>query len=180
LAISDDGKLIVFVTVEALSYLDGNGEPDAYLWSDGRVLGSVAPVLPGFVFAQPWPGQAFIDGGGKDIYVETGARLTPTDVDIGNDVYDIRIGGGFPQRQEGCAGAAGACQSQSSDSPPAPAPATDQPPVDPGNVVPKRCPRGKVARGAKCVKKPHKKHHKKTKKKNTAGRGAGHGRGGSK
>ncbi len=182
-AISDDGELIVFLTQEPLSPLDGNGEPDAYLWKDGRVLGSVAAVLPGYIYGQTSPGQAFIDGSGKDIYIETGARLTASDIDSANDVYDVRVDGGFAQRHEGCAGSAGACQSDSSEPAPAPVPVSSQPPVNPGNVVPMHCPKGKVVKGTRCVKKPHakhgKKHHKK-KKRRSAERAAGHGRGDSK
>ena len=37
-AISDDGQKIVFTTYEALSPLDGNEEPDVYLWTPSRRL----------------------------------------------------------------------------------------------------------------------------------------------
>jgi hypothetical protein len=175
-AISDNGKLIVFQTGEALSPLDGNGEPDAYLWNDGHTLGSVAPLLPGKNLGSPTPGQVYIDGSGQDVYVETAARLTPTDVDFGGDVYDVRIGGGFPRPQEGCAGATGACQSYSSAPAPTPAPATAQPPADPGNVVPRHCRKDKVLKGNRCVKKPHKKHS----GKKHHGKQASHKQGGGK
>ena len=158
-SISDNGQLIVFATEEALSPLDGNDEPDAYLWNGGQVRGSVAPLAPSLGYTgEKLPGQVFIDGSGQDIYIQTAARLTPTDTDTQTDVYDARIGGGFPQRQEGCAGDAGACQSQSPQPAPAPTPGTALPPADPGNVVPKHCRKGKILKGDRCVKKPHKKH----------------------
>ena len=176
-AISDDGQLIVFATGEALSPHDGNDELDAYLWNDGHALGSVAPLLEGEEFGTKVPGQVAIDGSGQNIYIQTAARLTPTDGDFAADVYDARIGGGFSQYREGCAGAAGACQSHSSGPMPPPAPATAQSPADPGNVKPsKPCPKGKVRKkNGKCVKKhtrgqKHKKSHKRT----------GHKRGDSK
>ena len=75
----------------------------------------------------------------------------------------------------GCSGEA--CQPPASGSPASPAPATGQPAAGSGNVKP--CPKGKVAKGGKCVKKPHKKHHKK-KSKGNAKRAAGANRGGSK
>ena len=175
ISISDNGKLIVFASEEALSPLDGNDEADAYLWNDGHALGSVAPLLPSTDFS-PQPGQVAIDGSGQDIYIETSARLNPSDVDFATDVYDARIGGGFPQHQEGCSGEA--CQAPRSNPPATPTSPANQPNGE-GNVKPpKPCPKGKVRnKKGKCVKKP-KKHHKK-KGKGKAHR-ASHTRGGSK
>jgi hypothetical protein len=153
-AISDDGKLIVFATEEALSPLDGNGEPDAYLWNDGHLLGSVAPLPQDKSIG--FPGQVIIDGTGQDVYVQTSARLTPTDIDAATDVYDIRIDGGFPRHQEGCTGET--CQPGATPAPPRKAPSSEQP----GSGTPsqpKPCPKGKVRKHGRCVKKPAKKHH---------------------
>lgn len=160
-SISDNGELIVFITSEPLSPLDGNGAPDAYLWHSGHVVGSLGGAS-----------AAFIDGSGQDVYIETAERLTPTDIDVAPDVYDVRVGGGFGQRQAGCSGEA--CQPSVLSPPPAPAPITSRPPADPGNVKVKQCAKGKVLKNGKCVRKPHKKHHKKSRKQ------TGHNRGGSK
>jgi hypothetical protein len=51
-----------------------------------------------------------------------------------------------------------ACQRSPSGPPAAPAFATAQQPADPGNVKLKTCPKSKVVKGNKCVKKKHKKH----------------------
>ena len=178
-SISDDGQLIVFSSAEPLSPTDGNGEPDAYLWRDGHALGSVAPLHPSLSEGQNNPGQVFIDPSGQDIYIQTAARLNPSDVDFAGDVYDARVGGGFPQRQEGCVGET--CQPSVSAPPAAPAPdprASDNPGA--GNPPqPKPCPKGKVRKHGKCVKKHSPKKHHKKKSKDKAHR-ASHNRGGSK
>ncbi len=155
-AISSDGEAVVFVTAEPLLPRDGNGESDAYLWKSGKVsLISTGAVGGG-------SGVAAISPSGRDIYFEPGtAKLTPSDIDVVADVYDARVEGGFnfPETTP-CSGEA--CQPPP---PPPPAPPTHETakPGGEGNVKP--CPKGKVAKGAKCVKKPHKKHHKKSHKK---------------
>ncbi len=153
-SISDNGQLIVFLTSEPLSPLDGNGNRDAYLWNAGHVVGSLGQA-----------GDAYINATGQDIYIQAG------------DVYDVRINGGFPQPQDGCSGAAGACQFHSPGPAPTPVPATGQPPADPGNVVPKHCRKGKIPKGERCVKKPKKhagkKHHAKKHKRANSNSGGG-------
>jgi hypothetical protein len=154
-AISDNGQLIVFQTSEPLSPLDGNGEPDAYLWNDGHALGSVAPLLTGHEGNGAVSGSVFIDGSGEDIYVQTAARLTPSDGDTLLDVYDVRVDGGFAQHQEGCAGET--CRPGATPAPAQKAPSSKQP--GSGNPTqPKPCPKGKVKKHGKCVKKSSKKH----------------------
>ncbi len=176
-AISDDGQKIVFITTEALSPADGNAEPDVYLWTPSRVSlispGSVGSAAVGVGFA--------IDGAGQDIYFETAGSLTPADGDDLIDVYDARVGGGFSFAQAAsCAGEA--CQASPSGAPSIPTPATARPPADGGNLKPKTCPKGKVAKGSRCVKKKHKKHkkHHGKKHKKHHGKKAGAGRGGGK
>jgi hypothetical protein len=177
--VSDDGQKIVFTTIEALSPADGNAEPDVYLWTPRRVsLISTGSVGSAAVDIEGKPGAFSIDGSGQNIYFESPGALTPADGDDQSDVYDARIGGGFSFAQAApCSGAGGACQSHVPAPAPVPAPVTAQPPADPGNVVPKACPKGKVAKGNKCVKK--KKHKKHSGKKNH-GKKASHKQGGGK
>ena len=181
-SISDNGKLIVFATEEALSPADGDGEPDAYLWNDGHALGSVAPLAPGKdISGGKSPGQVTIDGSGQDIYVQTAERLTPSDADFGADVYDLRIGGGFPQSQQRCSGET--CQPGAIDAPSGRAPSSEQP--GSGNPPqPRPCPKGKVNRHHKCVKKHKQKHkprhHKKKSHHKHDGTNPGHKGGGGK
>ena len=175
-AISDDGQKIVFTTTEALSPLDGNDEPDAYLWTPRRVFlittGSVGGGVSGTDINQGQGLLVAIDGSGNDIYFQTRGVLTPADVDSAVDVYDARVGGGF-SFTEAAACSGEACQPSQSLSQPASTSPANQPNGE-GNVKPKKCAKGKVIKGGKCVKKPNKKHHKKAHKK------AGHNRGGSK
>jgi hypothetical protein len=119
-----------------------------------------------------------ITGSGQDIYFESSQPLTPADPDDSPDVYDARIGGGFSFAQAApCSGEA--CQPPASGRVAAPAPVTVQPPADPGNVKPKTCPKGKIRKHNKCVKK-NKKHHKKHPAKKHRSKKAGHKQGGGK
>jgi hypothetical protein len=174
-SISDDGQKIIFDTSEALSPLDGNAAPDVYLWTPGRVSlistgsvegeisnasGGVSPV-------------AAIAGSGRDIYFETNAALSPADGDERTDVYDARIDGGFSFAENVCSGEG--CQPPVSPPPPATPRASEQP--GPGNPAqPKPCPKGKVRKHGKCVKKSSKKHS----GKKHHGKKAGHKQGGGK
>ena len=94
------------------------------------------------------------DPSGANVFFTTRDRLVAADTDELIDVYDARVDGGFAQdsmlppqpcQGEGCL---------------APPPPAADPPLpsaglqDPGNVNPgKRCAKGKVKRGGKCVKK---------------------------
>jgi Tol biopolymer transport system component len=177
-AISDDGQKIVFTTYEALSPLDGNEEPDVYLWTPSRVF-LISTGSAGFApretaiggFSTP---NVAIDGSGQDIYFETTQALTPADGDTSVDVYDARIGGGFSFAPKPiCIGEK--CQPDPTPVPPEQAPPSAQP--GPGNPpLPKPCAKGKVRnKHGKCVKKPKKhsskKHH---------GKKASHKQGGGK
>ncbi len=158
LAVSNDGEATVFYTAEALSPLDGNGESDVYLWKAGRVFLITTGAVGG------GSGTAAISGSGRDIYFETTAQLTPSDIDVVTDVYDARVEGGFKVPEvTPCSGET--CQPPATPAPVTMAPSSSQPNV--GNPPPpKRCSKGKTLKKGKCVKKPHKKHHKKSQKKN--------------
>jgi Tol biopolymer transport system component len=171
-AVSDDGQAIVFTTNEALSPLDGNGQPDIYLWKSGHVSlissGAVGVESESSINGGP---AGVIDGSGRDIYFASVHQLTPSDGDDVGDIYDARIEGGFSAAQTPpCSGET--CKPPAPKPPAPPNPVTAQSPANPGNVKP--CPKGKFAKGNKCVKR-HKKHSGKKPHKRT-----GHNRGGSK
>jgi hypothetical protein len=157
-AISDDGQKIVFTSAEALSALDGNAESDVYLWTPARVsLISTGSVGSG-------GGNPAITASGQDVYFVTRGALTPADGDDLNDVYDARIGGGFSFAPAApCTG--DACQPGASN-PPTPEPLGSQGTSSGNPPLPKPCPKGKVRKHGKCVKKASKKHHKSSHKKN--------------
>jgi hypothetical protein len=89
-AITDDGSYVVFSTSERLQASDVNGAPNVYLWHDGVVsmisdghdpAGALYPV---------------ISASGADVFFETREQLVGQDTDTLADIYDARIGGGFP------------------------------------------------------------------------------------
>jgi len=119
--ISDDGQRVFFDTPDALVPEDVNGEAscslaeypayvrtcaDVYEWHDGAVdlissgIGNQPSYLIGFTRT------------GSDVTFFTRQRLVGWDVDNGTDLYDARIGGGFPEpppapvtcEGEGCRG----------------------------------------------------------------------------
>ncbi len=174
-AISDDGQKVVFTTAEALSPADGNEEPDAYLWTSDRVSLISTGSVGGGVSPQANSPNAAITAAGRDIFFNTRGALTPADGDEAVDVYDARIGGGFSfAPPAACSGEV--CQPQAPGPSGAQTPITTGPPADPGNLKRRACPKGKVLKGGKCVKKKSKKHH----GKKHHGKKAAHKRGGRK
>ena len=157
-SITDDGQAVVFSTTEGLVPRDGNGATDVYLWKGGRVSLISSGAAGNSV---PKDGEFAIDSSGQDIYFVTSEALSPSDGDAVRDVYDARVGGGFSfAEKETCQSEA--CQPAGPASPSSPSPATNQAraPETPPRT---NCPKGKVLKKGKCVKK-HKKHHKKHKK----------------
>jgi hypothetical protein len=113
-ALSDDGRYVFFSTAEALVPEDTNGKFDAYEYdtTDGSVhlLSSGADTSDSY----------FLDASasGHDVYFVTRQQLVGWDTDSAYDLYDARVGGGFPDplasvecRGEACHGPAGAAPS---------------------------------------------------------------------
>lgn len=95
-AISEDGSRIVFSTAGPLSSQATNGLTNIYEWHMelGQSEGHVSIVSSG---SAPTPDEgAVISPSGGDIFFETSAGLVPQDTDGQLDVYDARLGGGFP------------------------------------------------------------------------------------
>jgi hypothetical protein len=108
-----DAGTVVFQTSEALSSSDTNGTLDTYEWHAGRVslISSGRPSLDGQLGMSAW-----ISPSGHDIYLLTSAALTADDADTQQDVYDVRVDGGFDlTRSVPCS--ADACQGTRSASP---------------------------------------------------------------
>jgi hypothetical protein len=89
--ISDDGKYVVFTTGDQLTPDDTNQHRDVYEYASGRLAlissgrGANGSYLLG------------ISGEGTNVLFATADGLVPLDQDDGNeDIYDARIGGGFP------------------------------------------------------------------------------------
>jgi hypothetical protein len=172
-AISDDGQKVVFSTPEPLSPVDGNDAKDVYLWTPAGVsLITTGSVGGGEALRLNGSGTAAISSSGRDIFFATAGKLVASDGDQSGDVYDARVDGGFTNPPPRCSGES--CQPPAPTPPSLRGPGSGQP--SSGNPPqPKPCPKGKVRKHGKCVKKhtkgqKHKKSHKK----------AGHNRGGSK
>jgi hypothetical protein len=170
-AISDDGSRVFFSSPDQLtgeapppSTTKGSGiaisweyEPNVFEYE----AGGVHLIAPAAVLLTSTPT-------GNDVFVDTLSQLTPQDTDGSTDVYDARVGGGFPVLAPlGCSGTS--CQGNPAPapvfatpasatfdgvgnfSPPARATATAKP-------KPKACKKGFVRRHVKklsrCVKKP--------------------------
>ena len=94
-AISEDGSRIVLTTAEPLSPEAGNGLENVYEWhEEGASGGRVSLVSTGS--SSEAASQAVIDPSGRNIFFITSQGLVPQDTDGADDIYDARLGGGFP------------------------------------------------------------------------------------
>lgn len=108
-AISEDGTKIVFTSSEPLSPDATNGLANVYEWQEKKPAevgeGSVSLVSSGSA-TTPDNGAVISPSGGNVFFVTSGL-LVSQDTDESTDIYDARLGGGFPPapvaRQQ-CAG----------------------------------------------------------------------------
>jgi hypothetical protein len=185
---SANGDYVFFDAESALVHNDIDGELGEYFGGDGyspssdvyewrkngidgctNVQGCLALITNGI------DGSKNIllgtDPSGRDVFIATHSQLTPTDHDTSGDVYDARIGGGYPPPPPPSVQCEGdACHNP--PNPPNPPNLSSSTYDGPGNehhVPPKE-------------KKKHHKHHKAKKKshKRSHGPAAGHNRGGAK
>ncbi|MGC1851626.1 MAG: hypothetical protein WA687_04215 [Solirubrobacterales bacterium] len=166
--VSADGDRIFFNSNDALLPRDTNGTMDVYQWEalnkgscdsedpsyfpkNGGCLNLISTGESPFE-SEFWEASA----DGDDVFFTTESSLVPSDPGL-VDLYDSRVGGGFPQpiAKEPCEGEA--CQSPiAAPALPTPASRTYE---GPGNVnqVAKGCPKGKrkvrKAGKVRCVKK---------------------------
>ena len=158
--LSEDGRYAFFHTPERLAPEDGNDVSDAYQYD--LVTGEVALISTGDAGADP---AYFLDASasGRDVFFASRERLVGWDTDVSYDIYDARIGGGFPEPVRPVAGCADdACQGTRSQAPTRRSP-TSVTFEGPGNVrahhkkARRKCRRGKVrkrVRGrVRCAKK---------------------------
>jgi hypothetical protein len=87
---SGDGSRLFFQSDDALVAHDSNGRPDVYEYGDGHVY-PVSDVAGNFA-------SVFLDAspGGTDVFIATADQLVSRDTDFRVDIYDARVGGGFP------------------------------------------------------------------------------------
>jgi hypothetical protein len=91
ITMTDDGDRVWFNSFDALVDEDINGIEDVYEWRDGalRLISTGKGDDP----------ATFIGASrsGSDVFFSTLARLVGWDTDRASDIYDARVGGGFPE-----------------------------------------------------------------------------------
>ena len=164
-AISGDGSRIVFTSARPLSPAVTNGLVNAYEWHagpDGQ--GSVSLISSGNAVEAVT--DVVISPSGSSVFFVTSQGLVPQDTDGLDDVYDARLGEGFPaapsERQpcegDGCQGPltnpapllvpGSVSQAPGEDFPPPPTTVAPKP-----EPKPKLCKKGFVKKKNKCIKK---------------------------
>jgi hypothetical protein len=93
-AVSEDGSKIVFRTADPLSPRAVNGLTDVYEWHEGPGGGEVTLLSSGTA-EEPVSDVVMSEDGG-DVFFITSQGLVSGDTDGAPDVYDARLGGGFP------------------------------------------------------------------------------------
>jgi hypothetical protein len=91
-ALSEDGRRVFFSTAQPLVREDVNGRVDVYEYDVPS--GTLHLISSGRDAADSW----FLDASasGDDVFFLTRERLVGWDVDQSYDLYDARVGGGFP------------------------------------------------------------------------------------
>jgi len=159
--LSAGGNRVFFDSADRLVTPDTDSRPDVYEWEANGVGGCTrSPGCVGLVSGGRGEGGRFLDASadGRDVFFLSGESLVGADPGS-IDVYDYRVGGGFPEPQPPFVCKADACQALPSP-PEDPAPATlvptaGNPPLKIERLKPERhrCRKGKVRRHGRCVKR---------------------------
>ncbi|HKF82318.1 MAG TPA: hypothetical protein VKB23_05085 [Solirubrobacterales bacterium] len=160
---SADGARFFFTSPAALLFHDTDGSADVYEWEAGgrgtcvQAGGCLALISDGRLGGAAFAGAS---ASGDDAYFVTSAPLLPRDPDAALDLYDARVGGGFPEPEaQVCFG--DDCQG------PSPVPDYEPPPTASlpglGNRAvsfPRNCKPHKQRRKHKgCKRRHHRAHH---------------------
>jgi Tol biopolymer transport system component len=134
--VSEDGSSVILFSADRISPEDENFEYDLYEFADGQVSlvsGGQANQIAAPIFIGATPS-------GSDVFFTTNEELVAADVDGLPDVYDARVGGGFPTpdtpvppaecREDACQGPAAERPSR-----PTPGSMTAEPEGDVGNAT---------------------------------------------
>jgi hypothetical protein len=156
-ALSGDGNRLIFDSADRLFALDTNKQPDVYQWEAAgegdctRAPGCVSLLSDG----RDPRGASFVDASadGTDVYFLTNASLV--EADPGSiDLYDARVGGGFPEPEKPIACNGDACQPLPGE-PEDPTPGTLVP--NAGNPAPHYI--KEKAKGKRKKRHRHRRHH---------------------
>jgi DNA-binding beta-propeller fold protein YncE len=168
-ALSADGPRLFFESADALLARDTNGRQDVYEWEEAsgvaeceeagaelyvaRAGGCLSLISSG----QSPADSRFVDASadGADVFISTGSSLLPQDPGL-VDVYDARVGGGFPIPPAPPAACEGeACQSPSlPPDDPTPASSSFEGAGNLHQAAKRKCAKGRVLRHGNCTKKP--------------------------
>jgi hypothetical protein len=87
---SEDGRHLFFQSKDGLVVHDSNGREDVYDYEEGHIF-PISDVAGNF-------DTSFLDASrnGNDVFISTADQLIPRDPDFRVDVYDAKVGGGFP------------------------------------------------------------------------------------
>jgi hypothetical protein len=166
--LSENGNRLFFNSYDALVPRDTNGKVDVYEWeapgegSCGEASPAFSETNDGCVYlistGESIEDSEFFDAtpSGADVFFATQSNLLPQDRGL-TDVYDARVGGGFPApaaKPASCEGEA--CQG-AAEPPNDPTPASSSfrgaGNVTEGGTPRKPCAKGKARRKGRCVRK---------------------------
>ncbi len=173
--LTDSGSRLFFETKDALVAADTNGGPDVYQW-EAQGIGSCATAggcVELISTGHAGDGASFIDASadGSDVYFTTEASLVAGDPG-GLDLYDARVGGGFPAPPSPIPCVGDDCQPLPGE-PEDPTPGTllraggNEPLPHPKPA--KKCKQGQIKKAGKCVAKKHRANKKHSAKKHRRG-----------
>jgi hypothetical protein len=114
-AVTDDGSIVFFPTLDALVPEDVNQGPDIYEWHNGTVkliTNGITHYPPG---VRPHPISVSADG--RDFFFLDQANLTAQAQDGAAKLYDARVGGGFAQPAGPAACEGDQCQGRPAQTP---------------------------------------------------------------
>jgi hypothetical protein len=165
-ALSADSRRVFFDSFDALAVQDTNGDRDVYQW---EAQGSGSCARPGgcvklISSGRAEGGASFLDASadGSDAFFLTDGSLVPSDTGA-FDVYDARVGGGYPASSPVIPCFGDACQVLP-PSPETPAPGSLRSKASgnlpPATFKPLHCKKNQVKKLGRCVKK-ERHHHKK-------------------
>jgi hypothetical protein len=190
--LSEDGRRLFFQSRDALVPHDSNGKLNVYEWEaagEGSCTQTGGCIYPISDVAGDSSSE-FMDASpnGENVFIATADQLVPSDTDTRVDVYDVRVGGGFPvtapppecdnadsckppaSSQPGVFGPTGSATfTGNGNFPTPPGGRALNPPVVKPKTKTVRCKKGDVKnKKGKCAKKPKKK---KKAKKSSHGKG---------
>jgi hypothetical protein len=152
---SRDGSTVAFVTAESLVPQDANGTSDVYQWRNGTV-GLITDGETEYPVGFAAPRPIAIDSDGSDLIFQVDdPGLTGYEQDGVDNLYDARIGGGFPRPSAPVHCDGDSCQGPLQE-PPQQSPPSSSSFRGSGNAARQgagRCRAGAVRRGRRCVSK---------------------------